>query len=65
MDTTTVPDAIMRNAPPLTVAGASYTHWFSTFPVAEAVQWATLLWILVQAGFYLYDRLNKGKTDGG
>jgi hypothetical protein len=65
MDTSTVPDAILRNAPPLTVAGASYTHWFSTFPVAEALQWASLLWVLVQAGFYLYDRFKKGKTDGG
>jgi hypothetical protein len=64
MDTSTVPDAIIRNAPPLTVAGASYTHWFSSFPVAEAVQWATLLWIVVQAGFYFYDRIKKGKTNG-
>lgn len=61
----TVPEAIVRNVPPLTVAGASYTSWFSTFPIAEAVQWATLLWILVQAGFYLYDRIKKGKTNGG
>lgn len=58
-----VADVVMRNAPPVTVAGASFTDWFAALPMSNIVQAVTLLWILIQAGFYLYDRI-KGKKDG-
>lgn len=55
MDTTTV-DVAMRNAPPVTVVGMD---WFMNFPVDTALKWATLVWILIQAGFYLRDKLRS------
>ncbi|WYW02959.1 holin [Pseudomonas phage vB_PpuP-Villemi] len=62
MDTTTV-DVVVRNAPPITVAGASYTSWFSHFPISDVVQWATLIWVVVQLGFYLYEKYRKWKDE--
>lgn len=55
---TTVADVVVRNTPTAAVAGASI---FSSFPIAEAAQWAALVWITIQAGFYLYDRYRKYK----
>jgi hypothetical protein len=55
MDTTTV-DVAMRNAPPITVVGMD---WFMNFPVDTALKWATLVWIVIQAGFYLRDKLRS------
>lgn len=54
-------DVVVRNAPPVAVAGASFTDWFAGLPMSNIVQAATLLWIVIQAGFYLYDRLRKNK----
>ncbi len=54
-------DVVVRNAPPVAVAGASFTDWFAGLPMSNIVQAATLLWIVIQAGFYLYDRVRKPK----
>lgn len=54
-------DVVVRNAPPVAVAGASFTDWFSGLPLSNLVQAATLLWIVIQAGFYIYDRIRKNK----
>lgn len=54
-------DVVVRNAPPVAVAGASFTDWFAGLPMSNIVQAATLLWIVIQAGFYLYDRLRNNK----
>lgn len=51
--TPTTVDVVTRNAPPVTVVGA---EWFMNFPVDSAVKWATLAWIIIQAGFYLYEK---------
>jgi hypothetical protein len=57
MNTTTVAvDVAMRNAPPVTVVGMD---WFMNFPVDTALKWATLVWIVIQAGFYLRDKLRS------
>jgi len=58
MDSTTA-DVVIRNTPTIAVAGATFNDWFVTFPIAPAVQWLAGAWILVQAGFYLYDRYRK------
>jgi hypothetical protein len=47
-------DVVVRNAPPIGVVGAD---WFMNFPVDTAVKWATLVWILIQAGFYIYEKV--------
>ena len=52
--TPTALDVAARNAPPVTVVGM---EWFYNFPVDTALKWATLAWVLIQAGFYLYDKL--------
>lgn len=52
--TPTALDVAARNAPPVTVVGM---EWFYNFPVDTALKWATLVWVLIQAGFYLYDKL--------
>lgn len=57
-------DVVARNAPPVAVAGASFTDWFAGLPMSNIVQAATLLWIFIQAGFYLYDRI-RNRKDGG
>lgn len=56
-------DVVVRNAPPVAVAGASLTDWFAGLPMSNIVQVATLLWIVIQAGFYLYDRI-RNRKDG-
>ena len=56
-------DVVVRNAPPVAVAGASFTDWFAGLPMSNIVQAATLLWIVTQAGFYLYDRI-RNRKDG-
>lgn len=58
-------DVVVRNAPPVAVAGASFTDWFAGLPMSNIVQLVTVLWIAIQAGFYLYDRLKKKDTDDG
>lgn len=59
IDTTHV-DVAVRNAPPLTVVGAD---WFMNFPIDTAVKWATLVWIIIQAGFYVYEKVKKNGRD--
>lgn len=61
--TATTVETIVRNAPPATVAAASFTDWFAQFPISTVLQWASLIWILIQAVFYLYDKYRK-YTDG-
>lgn len=62
MDTQTAAEVVVRNAPPLVVAGASFSDWFLNFPIAVVAQWGALIWIVIQAGFYLYDRYRKWKN---
>lgn len=56
---TQVADVVVRNAPPVAVAGASFTDWFAALPMSNIVQAATLAWIVMQSGFYLYDRFRR------
>ncbi|WYW04304.1 holin [Pseudomonas phage vB_PpuP-Kurepalu-1] len=62
MQATEIVDVAVRNAPPVAVAGASATDWFMSIPMSNLVQAATLVWIVIQAGFYLYDRIKKAKN---
>lgn len=61
MSITDTADVVVRNAPPVAVAGASFSDWFAGLPMSNIVQAATLLWIAIQAGFYIYDRVRKNK----
>ena len=54
----TTADVALRNAPPVTVVGM---EWFMNFPIDTTVKWATFLWIVIQASFYLYDKIKKYK----
>lgn len=62
MQATEIVDVAVRNAPPVAVAGASATDWFASIPISSMVQVATLVWIVIQAGFYLYDRIKRAKN---
>ncbi|MNO88119.1 hypothetical protein D3C76_795560 [compost metagenome] len=62
MSLTDTADVVVRNAPPVAVAGASVTDWFAGLPMSNIVQVATLVWILIQAGFYIYDRVRKNRN---
>lgn len=55
MDSTHI-DVAVRNAPPVTVVGAD---WLMNFPIDTAVKWATLVWIMIQASFYIYEKVRK------
>jgi hypothetical protein len=60
--TTEAVDVVVRNAPPVAVAGASFSDWFAHLPMSNIVQVAALIWILIQAGFFIYDRVRKNKN---
>lgn len=49
-------DLAVRNAPPVGVVGAD---WFLNFPIDTAVKWATLVWIVIQASFYIYEKVKS------
>jgi len=60
MDATTgTAVAATKYGPPVVVAGASFVDAFNAIPISSILQWASLVWLLVQAGFYLYDRFKK------
>lgn len=52
-------DVVTRNTPTVVVGGATFYDHFANFPIASAVQWLAGAWILLQAGFYLYDRFKN------
>lgn len=56
----TVP-VVIKNIPPAAVAGASFMEWFQSLPSSAILQWVTILWVLLQAGGYIYDRVKARK----
>ncbi|QIN95113.1 hypothetical protein A2_00410 [Pseudomonas phage BIM BV-45] len=59
MFSTDTADVVVRNTPTVVVGGATFYDHFASFPIATAVQWLAGAWILLQAGFYLYDRFKR------
>lgn len=62
MDATTTTEVVVRNAPPVAVVGASFSDWFTNFPISTVLQWASLFWIVIQATFYLYGKYKEYKN---
>lgn len=52
-------DVVIRNTPTAVVGGATFYDAFASFPISSVVQWMAGVWILIQAGFYLYDRFKR------
>lgn len=50
---------IVKNTPPVAVTGASLFDWFQSLPASQILTWLTILWVLVQMGFFLRDKLKK------
>lgn len=66
MTTTDAAAVVIKNVPPATVVGVSFMDWFQALPASTILQWVTILWVLIQAGGYIYDRLKtrKESNDG-
>jgi hypothetical protein len=58
---TDVAAVVIKNTPPAAVVGASFLEWFQALPISELLQWVTLVWVLIQAGGYIYDRVKARK----
>ncbi|AEX65882.1 hypothetical protein BF7_00220 [Pseudomonas phage Bf7] len=59
MLSTDAADVVIRNTPTAVVGGATFYDSFVSFPITPVVQWMAGIWILIQAGFYLYDRYKR------
>lgn len=57
--TYTASELVIRNTPPVAVVGAGCMDWFQSLPASSILTWLTILWVLIQMGFFLRDKLKK------